>query len=159
MKLPDNLTTLAAIEKVRGYSKKLVFTNGCFDILHVGHARYLEEAKALGDVLLFGLNSDESIARIKDPKRPILPEAERKEMLLALSSVDFVMTFDEDTPYELIKEVKPDILVKGGDWSVDQIVGSDVVLENGGEVKSLSFFEGHSTTDIVQEVLKKYAAD
>lgn len=154
---PDNLATLAAIEKSRADGKKIVFTNGCFDILHVGHLRYLNEAKALGDMLVLGLNSDSSISRLKGPKRPVLPQAERKEMLLALKSVDHVLVFEENTPYDLIAQVKPDVLVKGGDWKAEQIVGSDIVLAKGGQVKSLSFFEGHSTTDIIESVLEKYS--
>lgn len=154
--MTDNLATLESIAKSREAGKKLVFTNGCFDILHVGHLRYLAEAKSLGDELVVGLNSDASISRLKGPKRPVLPETERKEMLLGLKSVDHVLLFSEDTPYELIKEVEPDILVKGGDWKVDQIVGSDIVLALGGVVKSLSFYQGHSTTDIISSVIEKY---
>lgn len=153
----DNLATLAAIAKSRESGKKIVFTNGCFDILHVGHLRYLNEAKVLGDLLVLGLNSDSSIRRLKGAKRPVLPESERKEMLLGLKSVDYVLIFEEETPLQLIESLKPDVLVKGGDWEIAQIVGSDIVLASGGQVKSLSFFEGHSTTDIIESVLEKYS--
>jgi D-beta-D-heptose 7-phosphate kinase/D-beta-D-heptose 1-phosphate adenosyltransferase len=134
--------------------KKVVFTNGCFDILHIGHARYLEEAKALGEYLVVGVNSDDSVKRLKGEKRPIVPEVERAELLCCLKAVDACVIFHEDTPYNLIKEICPDILVKGGDWAVDQIVGHDVVLEAGGEVKSLSFTEHHSTTNIVEKIIQ-----
>lgn len=135
-------------------SLKKVFTNGCFDILHVGHVRYLEKAKSLGDKLVVGLNSDESVKRLKGLSRPILPQAERKEMLLSLSSVDEVYFFSEDTPLNLILKLKPDILVKGGDYEIADIVGAKEVLSWGGEVQSLDFHEGHSTTDIVEKIKK-----
>jgi rfaE bifunctional protein nucleotidyltransferase chain/domain len=132
--------------------KRLVFTNGCFDLLHVGHVLYLEEARALGDVLIVGLNSDASVSRLKGPNRPIQDEYSRAHVLAALESVAMVVLFSEDDPYELIRLLQPDVLVKGGDWKADQIVGSDLVLKNGGEVKSLSFMEGHSTTQIEQKI-------
>ncbi len=134
-------------------NKKIVFTNGCFDILHVGHLRYLMEAKKLGDVLVVGLNSDESVARLKGPERPICPEAERMEMLLGLKSVDYVFLFSEDTPEDLICQIKPDILCKGGDWDKSKIIGSTFVESYGGKVKSLNFEIGHSTTNIVEKIL------
>ncbi|USN46466.1 MAG: D-glycero-beta-D-manno-heptose 1-phosphate adenylyltransferase [Pseudobdellovibrionaceae bacterium] len=130
--------------------KKLVFTNGCFDILHVGHVRYLQEAKAQGDLLFVGVNSDASVKRLKGSSRPIQNEQDRAEILLALSSVDYVSIFDEDTPEQLIHVVKPDVLVKGGDWSIDQIVGAPFVQSYGGTVKSLQFVEGRSTTKIIE---------
>jgi D-beta-D-heptose 7-phosphate kinase/D-beta-D-heptose 1-phosphate adenosyltransferase len=132
--------------------QKTVFTNGCFDVLHVGHVRYLTQAKSLGDRLVVGLNTDESVKRLKGKERPYLPEQERKELLLALKAVDEVHLFEEDTPLELILKVKPDILVKGGDYSIDQIVGAKEVIGWGGEVKSLDFHEGHSTTDLVAKI-------
>ena len=135
---------------------KIVFTNGCFDILHVGHVRYLAEARSLGDCLVVGLNSDSSVKGLKGPSRPVTSQEDRKEMLMALRSVDEVVIFDEPTPLELIKKIQPDILVKGGDWSVDQIVGSEVVLEKGGTVLSLPFHLGNSTTGIIEKVLKAY---
>ena len=133
-------------------SSKIVFTNGCFDVLHVGHVRYLNEAKKLGSKLVVGLNSDKSVKRLKGEERPFLPQDERKELLLALKSVDEVYFFEEDTPLELILKVKPDVLVKGGDYSIDQIIGAKEVISWGGKVKSLSFHEGHSTTDLVQKI-------
>lgn len=133
---------------------RVVFTNGCFDILHIGHARYLRDAKALGDILVVGLNSDDSVKRLKGPERPIQDESDRGELLSHLSSVDFVTTFNEDTPLDLIEAVVPDILVKGGDWPVSSIVGSSFVLAKGGEVKSLPFHPGHSTTKLLEKMEK-----
>ncbi|MCB9060431.1 MAG: D-glycero-beta-D-manno-heptose 1-phosphate adenylyltransferase [Halobacteriovoraceae bacterium] len=131
--------------------KKIVFTNGCFDILHKGHVKYLNEAKKLGDVLILGLNSDASVKRLKGNSRPINNELDRKYILENLRSVDFVQIFDEDTPYELIKNVLPDVLVKGGDWKVEDIVGHDVVQSKGGIVMGLCFEEGYSTTNIIEK--------
>jgi rfaE bifunctional protein nucleotidyltransferase chain/domain len=138
------------LQKNKG--KKIVFTNGCFDILHLGHAEYLNEAKALGDVLIIGINSDASVKELKGSDRPINNEHDRKEMLLNLKAVDCVEIFTEQTPLELIKLIKPNILVKGGDWKPDQIIGSDFVLENGGMVKSLHFKNGYSTSRLIQSV-------
>lgn len=135
-------------------STKIVFTNGCFDILHVGHVRYLQEARNLGDRLVVGLNSDESVKRLKGAERPIVSEDERKEILLALSFVDEVHIFSEDTPLNLIKKVKPSILVKGGDYAIEDIVGAKEVLEWGGEVKSLAFYEGVSSSGILDKLKK-----
>lgn len=135
--------------------KKIVFTNGCFDIVHVGHIAYLNHAKEQGDLLFLGLNSDQSIKRLKGNDRPINNQADRKYFLENLKAIDFVEIFDEDTPYELIQSVLPQVLVKGGDWTPDQIVGSDVVLANGGEVKSLLFKEGYSTTSIIGKLQGK----
>jgi len=132
-------------------NKKIVFTNGCFDLLHVGHIRYLEEAKKLGDILFVGVNSDLSVKRLKGPSRPIQNEQDRAEILNALRSVDFVSIFEEDTPYELIKIVKPQILVKGGDWEVQKIVGYDLVQSWGGQIYSLTFVEGKSTTSLIKK--------
>lgn len=134
--------------------KKIVFTNGCFDILHRGHLGYLKEAKACGDVLVMGLNSDRSVKALKGPERPINNEQDRKFMLEALRFVDFVEIFDEDTPLELIKKIMPNVLVKGGDWGVEQIVGSSEVIENGGSVYSLKFVDGFSTTNIIKKIKK-----
>ena len=132
---------------LRASGKRIVFTNGCFDIIHAGHIRYLKEAKALGDILVIGLNSDYSVKGLK-PGRPIIPEAQRAEVLSSLEMVDFVTIFNEDTPYELIKQIRPDVLVKGGDWKKEDIVGSDLVPE----VHSLPFIEGISTTEIVRRI-------
>jgi len=135
--------------------KKIVFTNGCFDILHSGHVTYLNEAKKQGDLLFLGLNSDASIKRLKGESRPINGEADRKYILENLRCVDCVEIFTEDTPYSLIDAVRPNVLVKGGDWKVTDIVGHDIVLENGGEVKSLIFVDGYSTTGIISSVQGK----
>ena len=133
--------------------KKVVFTNGCFDILHAGHVSYLNEAKAQGDLLVVGLNSDNSVRSLKGETRPINSENERKFVLENLKAVDHVEIFDQETPLELIKSIQPFMLVKGGDWSVDQIVGSDFVLANGGQVKSLQFVDGFSTTGTIEKIL------
>lgn len=145
--------TKAFLEKVKG--KKLVFTNGCFDILHSGHVMYLNEAKAQGDYLIVGLNSDASVQRLKGPERPINKELDRKYVLENLKSVDCVQIFEEDTPLEIIKQINPSMLVKGGDWKIEQIVGSDFVLSQGGEVKSLSFKDGYSTSKIIKDAQGK----
>ncbi|MBF0329491.1 MAG: D-glycero-beta-D-manno-heptose 1-phosphate adenylyltransferase [Nitrospirae bacterium] len=137
------------IDALRTEGKKIVFTNGCFDILHVGHVRYLKESKGLGDILIVGLNSDTSVSSLK-PNRPIVPEAYRAELLASLIAVDFVTIFEEDTPYELIKQLRPDFLVKGGDWKKEDIVGSDIAKET----CSLPFVNGMSTTGIVEKILE-----
>jgi D-beta-D-heptose 7-phosphate kinase/D-beta-D-heptose 1-phosphate adenosyltransferase len=123
------------------------WTNGCFDIIHVGHIRYLRETKKLGDILVLGLNADESVSRIK-PGRPVVSEADRAEVLAALSMIDYIVLFDEDTPYELIKEVGPDVLVKGADWKKEDIVGNDLVKE----VQTIEFVEGISTSEIIRRI-------
>ena len=138
----------------KNVGKKIVFTNGCFDILHSGHVAYLNDAKAEGDLLFIVLNSDASVKRLKGQERPVNREQDRKYVLENLKAVDFVEIFDEDTPLELIQVVSPQILVKGGDWSIDQIVGSDFVLKNGGVVKSLQFKDGYSTTSIIDKIKK-----
>jgi rfaE bifunctional protein nucleotidyltransferase chain/domain len=132
--------------------KKIVFTNGCFDILHSGHISYLNDAKDLADVLFIGLNSDSSVKGLKGDERPINSEDERKFILENLKSVDFVEVFNEETPLNLIKKVSPSFLVKGGDWSVEKIVGHEVVLAAGGIVKSLPFKDGYSTTSIIDKI-------
>ncbi|MBK9255482.1 MAG: D-glycero-beta-D-manno-heptose 1-phosphate adenylyltransferase [Saprospiraceae bacterium] len=143
---------ISLIRQWQSEGKKIVFTNGCFDLLHIGHVMYLEEAKSLGDVLVVGVNSDASVQRLKGPHRPIKDEFNRLHILAALESVDLVILFDSDDPYELIKSVKPDVLVKGGDWKPEEIIGSDIVLARGGEVKSLQFLEGYSTTLLEQKI-------
>lgn len=132
--------------------KRIVFTNGCFDILHRGHVTYLAEARKLGDLLVIGLNSDASVKRLKGPERPINNEADRQYVLSQLKSVDFVEIFTDDTPLELIKKVNPKVLVKGGDWKIDQIVGAKEVIANGGDVFSLNFVDGYSTTNIIHKI-------
>jgi D-beta-D-heptose 7-phosphate kinase/D-beta-D-heptose 1-phosphate adenosyltransferase len=131
--------------------KKIVFTNGCFDLLHVGHVRYLQEARKLGDYLIVGVNSDASTRILKGPTRPIQNENDRAEILAALACVDFTVIFNEETPAKLIEQVRPEILVKGGDWKIDQIVGGDFVQSYGGKVLSLQFIEGRSTTKIIEK--------
>jgi len=135
---------------------EVVFTNGCFDILHAGHVAYLEEARSLGDCLVLGLNSDASIGRIKGPQRPIVPFRDRARVLAGLRSIDVVIGFEEDTPLQLIEAVSPNILVKGGDWQPHEIVGSEWVLSKGGQVRSLQFKPGSSTTNIVETILARY---
>lgn len=132
--------------------KKIVFTNGCFDILHRGHVTYLSEARKLGDLLVVGLNSDASVHRLKGPERPINKELDRQYVLSQLKAVDFVEIFTEDTPLNLILKVKPKVLVKGGDWKIDQIVGAKEVIADGGDVFSLNFVDGYSTTNIIQKI-------
>lgn len=140
--------TLAPLKK---QNKKIVFTNGCFDLLHVGHVRYLQEARALGDLLVVGVNSDASTKRLKGPTRPVQTEADRAEILAALACVDYTVIFSEDTPANLIQEVVPGILVKGGDWKIEQIVGADFVIAHGGNVMSLQFVDGKSTTKLIEK--------
>ena len=142
--------------KFRDEKKKVVFTNGCFDLIHAGHVDYLTKARELGDILLVGLNSDSSVRRIKGDKRPILQEEERAFIISSLKPVDYVVFFDEDTPAELIAEIIPDILVKGADWSIENIVGRDVVEANGGEVKTIRFVNNQSTSKIIKSILDKY---
>ena len=137
---------------LKSKKKKIVFTNGCFDILHAGHIQYLREAKRLGDILILGLNSDESVKILKGKNRPINNQQDRALVLSELISVDYIVIFQEDTPYNLINYIKPDILVKGGDWNINEIIGSDVVLMSGGLVKSLSYKEGFSTSDLFKKI-------
>jgi rfaE bifunctional protein nucleotidyltransferase chain/domain len=139
------------VERARAQGKRVVFTNGVFDILHPGHVRYLRDARALGDLLIVGVNSDRSVrALAKAPDRPINGEAERAEVLAALASVDAVVIFDEDTPHEIISALQPDILVKGADWGENAIVGRDVVEARGGKVVRIALAEGYSTTRIIE---------
>ena len=137
--------------------KRIVFTNGCFDLLHAGHVRYLEQAKAMGDVLVVGINSDASVQKLKGTQRPILPLEERMELLSALACVDYVTPFDELTPLELITLLKPHVLVKGGDWTRGAIVGKEVVERLGGKVMVIPFSEGKSTSNLIETILRHYA--
>lgn len=139
--------------------RKVVFTNGCFDILHAGHVDYLTKAKELGDVLIVGINSDFSVKNIKGELRPVIPEMERALLVSSLKPVDYVTLFDENTPGRLISELIPDILVKGADWNIENIVGRDVVEKNGGEVKTINFVNDQSTSKIIQKILDRYGAD
>lgn len=139
-------------KKIKQEGKKLVFTNGCFDIIHRGHVSYLNRAKALGDYLVVALNSDDSVRRLKGEGRPINKLEDRAFVVANLKAVDFVVSFDEDTPFEIISEIIPDVLVKGGDWQVDQIIGRDVVEANGGKVYSLPYVENYSTTMTINKM-------
>ena len=154
IKTAKELLPLLAILRAAG--KKVVFTNGCFDIIHTGHTRYLAKAKAFGDVLVVAVNSDSSVRRIKGEKRPINPEADRMEILAALQSVDFITLFDEPDPYRIISEIQPDVLVKGGDWQIEKIIGRDIVEARGGRVISAGYIEGASTTGIIEKIVKLY---
>ena len=147
-KISDDLAQL------KSQNKKIVFTNGCFDLLHVGHVRYLQEARRLGDVLVVGVNSDASVKVLKGPTRPVQNESDRAEILAALGCVDYTVIFTEETPAKLIETVKPDVLVKGGDWKPEQIVGADFVQKNGGKVMSLQFVDGKSTTKLIEKAQK-----
>ena len=146
----------ATVDRLKREGKKVVFTNGCFDILHAGHTRYLREARKLGDALILALNSDSSVRSIKGPMRPIVPEAERAEVVASLDSVDFVTVFDELTPLELIEFLQPDVIVKGGDWAEKDIVGAKAVRKWGGRVAIMPEIEGASTTNIIDKVLQVY---
>ena len=137
-------------QDLRGQFRKVVFTNGCFDVLHRGHVTYLAQAHELGDCLVVGLNSDTSVRRLKGENRPINNENDRAFVLAALSSVNYIILFEEDTPKKLIERVRPDILVKGGDYLIDNIVGADFVLENGGQVLTIPFVDGYSSTKTIQ---------
>lgn len=147
---------LAVRKQLKEEGKKVVFTNGCFDILHSGHIDYLNKAKALGDVLILGLNSDSSIKRIKGEKRPILDQNERAILTANLKAVDYVVFFDEDDPFKIISYLIPDVLVKGADWALDKIIGRDVVEANGGEVKAIKFVTNQSTSNIIKRILSLY---
>ena len=146
----DELAEILKEERKKG--KKIVFTNGCFDIFHVGHSRYLRQASTYGDILVVGVNSDSSVKRLKGPERPIISEDERMELLADLESVSYVVKFDEDTPYELIKKLQPDIITKGGDYKPEEVVGKDIVEANGGEVIICKLVEGKSTTNIITKI-------
>ena len=151
-KIVDKQALLDAHGRMKRAGKRLVFTNGCFDLIHAGHVRYLSEARALGDALVVALNSDRSVRALKGEGRPILNEHERAEVIAALEAVDYVIVFDEETPRELIAALLPDVLVKGGDWPLDEIVGRDEVEAAGGRVLSLPYVEGSSTTDIIERI-------
>jgi D-beta-D-heptose 7-phosphate kinase/D-beta-D-heptose 1-phosphate adenosyltransferase len=155
-KIKERKTLLRIIKDLKAKGKRIVFTNGCFDLLHIGHIRYLEEAKALGDVLVVGVNSDSSVRKLKGPKRPILPEEERTEILSGLGCVDYITLFDEIDPLKLITSLQPNVLVKGGDWTKGQTVGREVVERSGGEVVILPFVQGASTSNLIETILKKY---
>ena len=154
--MPYQRTTLAEAEtlvgRLRGAGKIIVFTNGVYDLLHPGHVRYLQAARALGDVLIVGVNSDRSVRAYKGPARPINPEAERAELVAALDCVDAAVVFDQDTPHEIISRLQPDVLVKGADWAEDAIVGRDVVEARGGRVVRMPIEQGFSTTELIARI-------
>lgn len=150
--LPEINDLIQLIEEWKKQGQTIVFTNGCFDIIHSGHISYLEEASKEGNKLVVAINSDESVKRIKGVSRPINREMDRARVLSAIGVVDAVTIFSEDTPYALIQEVRPNVLVKGGDWKIEEIVGSDIVLNDGGQVKSLGFLSGYSTTKIASKI-------
>jgi len=146
--------SINAIQAHKHNSKKVVFTNGCFDILHVGHIRYLKEARSLGDILVVGINSDKSVKKLKGPLRPINSLSDRVSILSELKFVDYVISFEEQTPLELVKLIMPDILVKGGDYTIDNVVGSNEVISAGGKVKLLKFHDGYSSTNYIDKIKK-----
>jgi D-beta-D-heptose 7-phosphate kinase/D-beta-D-heptose 1-phosphate adenosyltransferase len=148
----DKIVELRKFLSMPSGNAKVVFTNGCFDILHAGHVQYLEAAKGLGDILVVGLNSDASVQRLKGKNRPVNNQSDRAIVLAALEAVDYVIIFEEDTPYNLIQALQPDILVKGGDWKEADIVGADIVKAKGGKVISLPYIAGLSTTGIISKI-------
>jgi rfaE bifunctional protein nucleotidyltransferase chain/domain len=150
LKSVDDLERL--ISRAKGHGEKIVFTNGCFDILHRGHLHVLREAKALGDLLIVAVNTDRSVKQIKGPARPVISEVSRAELIAALEMVDYVILFDEPDPCRLLAALKPDILAKGGDYGRDTVVGADIVEQNGGRVAVIPFLEGFSTTEIIERV-------
>jgi D-glycero-beta-D-manno-heptose 1-phosphate adenylyltransferase len=158
--LKNKLFTAASLNlfcnQLRKEKKKLVFTNGCFDLIHLGHIDYLSKAADLGDMLIIGLNSDRSVQQLKGPGRPIQDQMSRQMQLAAFEFVDAIVLFDEETPYLLINEIKPDILVKGGDYKADEIVGADIMKKNGGKVVVLPFVKGYSTSAIETKIIENY---
>ena len=144
------------IRNLKKRGKSTVFTNGCFDLLHYGHVKYLEDAKNKGDVLIVGVNSDASVRRIKGHKRPLVTEKDRLSIIAALQSVDYVVKFDEDTPLKVITELRPDILIKGADWAKKDIVGNDIVSGYGGRVSALKLVKGRSTTNLINKIARRF---
>jgi len=149
---PEELSAQLAWDREKG--RKVVFTNGCFDLLHVGHIRYLQQARRMGDLLVVAINTDDSVKKLKGPSRPVQPEPDRAEILASLQCVDYVVSFGEDTPLALIEKLKPDVLVKGADWPVDQIVGRELVEGSGGEVATIPYVEGLSTSALIDRICK-----
>lgn len=157
--IKNKIKTLSQLRKITTRLKKqhklIVFTNGCFDILHLGHVKYLEEAKKQGDILIVGVNSDASIKKIKPGLgRPINKQSDRQKVLASLTSVDYVVLFKEATPLNLIKTIKPDILIKGADWHPDKIVGKDIVKSYKGKIKTINYLKGYSTTNLINKIIK-----
>jgi rfaE bifunctional protein nucleotidyltransferase chain/domain len=155
-KIKSLSSLLKELVKLHRKGKKVVFTNGCFDILHYGHARYLQEAKDKGDILIVGVNSDSSIKKIKGKNRPIVDQKNRLGLLAALTCIDYLVLFKEDTPLRLIKRIKPDIIIKGADWEKDKIVGSDFVKSYGGKVLTIKLVKGLSTTSLIDRIVKSH---
>lgn len=147
-KVKEREELVGVLTRLRSEGKRVVFTNGCFDLLHLGHVTYLEEARRFGDVLVVGVNTDESVRRIKGPGRPVVPLRQRMAVLAALEAVDYVVPFEEDTPYDLIKSLRPHVLVKGGDWRPEEVVGRDLVEE----VRIVPYLEGFSTTGLIEKI-------
>ncbi len=144
------------LSSLRARRKKIVFTNGCFDLLHYGHVKYLQDARKKGDILVVGINSDASVRRIKGDKRPVVHEKDRLRLVAALESVDYAVLFYEDTPFKIIKFIKPDVLVKGADWNKDAIVGGNFVLSRSGKVSTIKFIKGYSTSNLIKEIGKRF---
>jgi D-beta-D-heptose 7-phosphate kinase/D-beta-D-heptose 1-phosphate adenosyltransferase len=155
-KITSEQDLLPLLQRHRQEGKRIVMTNGCFDLLHLGHIRYLQEARRQGDLLVVALNSDRSMRAIKGPKRPLIPEEERAEILAALACVDYVVLFDEPDPLRLIQAILPHTLAKGGDWTPDRIVGREVVEQAGGRVLSIPLTPGKSTTTLIERILERY---
>jgi len=153
LKSLDELTAIAAQARKKGQT--IVFTNGCFDLLHRGHVHILRQAKAAGDLLIVALNSDRSVKQIKGPKRPIMPETDRIELIEAMEMVNYVILFDEPDPTRLIDAIKPDVLVKGADWSADKVVGAELVEKDGGRVVRIPYLQGFSTSEIIERIVKQ----
>lgn len=158
-KILDRESLRAKLDGLRAQGKKIAFTNGCFDILHVGHVRYLREAKKTADILVLALNSDSSVRSIKGEKRPLVTESERAEVLAALEFIDFVTIFPELTPLELINFLRPDVLIKGGDWPENKVVGREEVRQWGGRVAIIPEVEGKSTTNVVEKIIRTYGSE
>ncbi len=156
MKIKTIAELAPLLSLLRATGQKIVFTNGCFDLIHPGHTRYLATARALGDILVVAVNSDASVRSIKGEKRPINTEADRAETLAALEAVDFVTIFNEPDPYRVIAALQPDVLVKGGDWPIEKIIGRDIVQARGGRVVNVPYIDGASTTGIIEKILKIY---
>jgi D-beta-D-heptose 7-phosphate kinase/D-beta-D-heptose 1-phosphate adenosyltransferase len=155
-----DLQTLVALRaQAEDQGRSVVFTNGCFDLLHLGHVRYLRQARSLGDLLVVGVNSDRSVEVLKGPSRPVVPQDERAEVLAALESVDLVTIFDEEDPGELIEAVQPDVLVKGGDWPLEEIVGRETVIARGGKVLALPYVAGMATSSMIERILRRSSTD
>lgn len=153
-KIKTEKELLAELDRQKAAGKRIVFTNGCFDLLHLGHVRYLEEARSLGEILVVAINSDRSATQLKGPSRPINSEQDRAEVLAALASVDYVTIFDEPDPHRIISVLKPNVLVKGGDWTPETTVGRDIVEGAGGEVVVIPYVEGISTTGLIDRILE-----